>query len=292
VVETVDAVVTLDSADVAELVETSLPMVRRVVACLAAHYPRHCDRDDLVAAGTLGLVEAAQRFDPSRGVPFESWAALRVRGAVVDAVRALDFAPRALRASARDLAAVREALEAELGRHPSLEQVAERMGISTDELVHLEGRVHRSIVLRLDAPARDQDGDATLAKIVLDPHDSPLEALERRERESYLRDALALLPTRMRIVLAGYFLEGRSSADLAQELGVTESRVSQLRTEALSMVRHGMAAQYGEPAVDLPARAAARQRTYNASLAERSRFGARLSAQLPRPRTAQDVVAC
>lgn len=293
-VQTLDAAaVTVDVRDVDTLVEQSLPMVRRVVASMAAHYPRHCDRDDLVAAGTLGLVEAAQRFDPSRGVPFESWAALRVRGAVVDAVRALDFAPRALRSSARDLAAVRETLEHELGQRPTLEQVADRMGVTRDELVHLEGRVHRSTVLRLDAPARDGDNDATLAAIVLDPDENPLETLERRERDSYLRDALELLPPRMRVVLSGYFLEGRSSADLADELGVTESRVSQLRTEALVMVRNGMAAQYGERAADLPARAAARQRSYNTSLAERSRFAARLSVQLPRPRSAERVVvAC
>jgi RNA polymerase sigma factor FliA len=146
---------TSGTVDVDQLVADSLPLVRAVVGSMAHHYPRHCDRDELVAAGTFGLVEAARRFDPSKGVPFERWAVLRIRGAVVDAVRALDFAPRALRSSARDLTAVRETLERELGRTPTSEQVAERMGMPLADLVQLEGRLHRSTVLSLDAPTRD-----------------------------------------------------------------------------------------------------------------------------------------
>jgi RNA polymerase sigma factor for flagellar operon FliA len=265
------------SVDVDQLVTDSLPLVRAVVSSMAHHYPRHCDRDELVAAGTFGLVEAARRFDPSKGVPFERWAVLRIRGAVVDAVRALDFAPRALRSSARDLAAVRETLERELGRTPTTEQVAERMGMPLAELVHLEGRLHRSTVLSLDAPARDQEGDATLAAIVLDPGADPLEELERRERDSYVTHALQSLPERLRAVLVGYFLEGRTSAELSDELGVTESRISQLRTEARTLVREGLAAQYGERTTAQSGRAAVKQAAYNASLSARSSYASRLS---------------
>ena len=268
--------------DVDSLVADHLPLVRSVVAGMAHRYPRHCDRDDLVAAGTFGLVEAARRFDPSKGVPFERWAALRIRGAVVDAVRALDFAPRALRSTARDLSAVRETLERELGRTATLREVADRVGMSLRELVQLEGRLHRSTVLSLDAPARDQEHDSTLADIVLDPGTDPLEELERRERDSYVRDALQSLPERLREVLVGYFLDGRTSADLADELGVTESRVSQMRTEALTLVREGLAEQYGERTAPQKGRAAAKQAAYNASLSARSSYASRLSlAALP-----------
>jgi RNA polymerase sigma factor for flagellar operon FliA len=255
---------------------------------MAHHYPRHCDRDELVAAGTFGLVEAARRFDPSKGVPFERWAVLRIRGAVVDAVRALDFAPRALRSSARDLSAVRETLERELGRTPSTEQVAERMGMPLADLVTLEGRLHRSTVLSLDAPTRDHEGDTTLAAIVLDPGADPLEELERRERDNYVQDALQSLPERLKSVLVGYFLEGRTSAELAEELGVTESRVSQMRTEALTLVREGLAAQYGEQTKEQTGRAAAKQAAYNASLSARSSYASRLSA-VPRQRDARRI---
>jgi RNA polymerase sigma factor for flagellar operon FliA len=266
------------TVDVDQLVADSLPLVRSVVGSMSHHYPRHCDRDELVAAGTFGLVEAARRFDPSKGVPFERWAVLRIRGAVVDAVRALDFAPRALRSTARDLSAVRETLERELGRTATSEEVAERMGMPLADLVQLEGRLHRSTVLSLDAPARDQEGDTTLASIVLDPGADPLEELERRERDNYVIDALQSLPDRLRDVLVGYFLEGRTSAELAEELGVTESRVSQMRSEALRLVREGLAGQYGEQTTPQTGRAAAKQAAYNASLAARSSYASRLSA--------------
>ena len=277
---------------VEQVVAESLPLVRAVVAGLAAHYPRHCDREELVAAGTLGLVEAARRFDPARGVPFERWASLRIRGAVVDAVRAMDFAPRSLRASARDLEAVRQALHVELGRTPSSDEVAGRMGIPVADLVALEGRLHRSTVLSLDAPAAALAGDAadgaTLASIVMDSTTAdPLGVLERRERTTYVNDALALLPERIRAVVVGYFLDGRTSAELADELGVTESRVSQLRGEGLRLMRLGIAAQYGEQVADEDiAATGSKQAAFNASLARRSAFGARLSARIPAQRAA------
>lgn len=273
------------SAELDELVTRSLPLVRSIVAGMAHHYPRHCDRDELVAAGTFGLVEAARRFDSAKGVPFERWAALRIRGAVVDAVRALDFAPRALRAAARDLATVRESLQGQLGRTPSHDELAAAMGMPVAALVALERRVHGSTVLSLDAPTSAGEGDTTLSAIVLQTGGDPLEELERRERESYVHDALASLPKRLRVVLVGYFLEGRTSAELAADLGVTESRISQLRTEALTLVREGLAAEYdGRPSV-LAGRAAARQASFNASLAARSSFAARL-AMVPPQRTA------
>ena len=282
------ATTTAAGVDVDQLVADSLPLVRSVVGSMAHHYPRHCDRDELVAAGTFGLVEAARRFDPSKGVPFDRWAVLRIRGAVVDAVRALDFAPRALRSTARDLTAVRETLERELGRTPTSEEVAQRMGMPMADLVQLEGRLHRSTVLSLDAPTRDHEGDTTLAAIVLDPGADPLEELERRERDNYVQDALQSLPERLQAVLVGYFLEGRTSAEMADELGVTESRVSQMRTEALTLVREGLAAQYGEQTTAQTGRAAAKQAAYNASLSARSSYASRLSA-MPRQRGAARI---
>jgi RNA polymerase sigma factor for flagellar operon FliA len=253
-----------------------------VVASTTAAYPQHCDRDELVAAGTFGLVEAARRFDPAKGVPFDRFAALRIRGAVLDAVRAADPASRSLRARARHVAAAREALEHELARTPAPEEVAERLGIPTDQLARFEGHLHRCTVLSLDAPTRD-DEEGSLASLVLDPGGEPLEELERRERDRYVLDALDALPERLREVLVGGFLEGRTSEELAQSLGVTESRVSQMRTEALRLVRDGLAAQYGEPTTPLTGRPAARQAVFAAALAARSSFAARVSAADRRP---------
>lgn len=262
-----------------ELVTASLPLVHTIVSSLCQRYPSHCDRDELVAAGTFGLVEAARRFDPARGVPFERWAALRIRGAVVDAVRAMDFAPRALRSAARELATAREALQSQLGRTPVLAEVADRLALPLGELVALEGRLHGSTVLSLDAPVQDGEDD-TLAGILLDPGADPLEQLERRERDGYVHDAIASLPPRLRAVLVGYFLEGRTSLELAELLDVTESRISQVRSEALAMLKDGIGAQYDPQSEGTTTkRAAKRREAFAAAVGSSSSWRERLSHQ-------------
>lgn len=281
------------SDEARSLVETHLPLVRSVLSGVAAHYPRHADREELHQAATLGLVEAAARFDQARGVPFDRWAALRIRGAIVDAVRALDFAPRTLRAAARDVEAARLSLEVELGRTPTSAETAERVGLPESELASLQGRVHRSLVLSLDAPCGEDDGDPlTLGRTLVDEVQLlPGEVLERREQVHYVNDALACLPERLREVVVGYFLDGATSGELAERLGVTESRISQLRTEALTLLRRGIEAQYAEqhaPLQPAPAtgdagtttaqtRAAVRSAAFAAAVAARSSYSARLS---------------
>src|SRR6185436_19725775 len=115
------------------LIEEHLPLVGHVVFQVAAHFPRHVDRDELARAGALGLVEAAQRFDPRRGVPFNRFAAQRIRGAILDAVRSADWAPRSVRSLARKLEGVEQRLATELGRVPSAREMAEALGMTSDE---------------------------------------------------------------------------------------------------------------------------------------------------------------
>ena len=276
------------------LVEEHLPLVRSVLAGVAAHYPRHADREELAAAAALGLVEAAARYDASLSVPFDRWAAVRVRGAILDAVRALDFAPRSLRSAARQVESAQTQLEGELGRPARTEEVAQALGVPVVELSTLQGRVHRSLVLSLDAPGgTDPDGDVLpLGASVIDQAQlEPVELLEQREQFRYLEDALACLPANLREVVEGYFLQGRTSADLAAVLGVTESRISQMRTQALKLMRAGLEAQYDErrrPGTQSPARPAGdaavqRAGAYAAALAERSSYSKRLSPQPPQP---------
>ena len=279
------------------LVEQHLPMVRHVLAGVAAHFPRHADREELAQAASLGLVEAAARYDEERGVPFDRWAALRIRGAILDAVRALDFAPRTLRSAAREAEAAKVSLEGSLGRTPSLQEVADHMGVPVSDLAHLQGRVHRSLVLSLDAPCGEEDGDPlTLASGLIDEVQlQPVEVLEQRERSTYVRDALACLPDRLKEVVVGYFLDGESSADLAARLGVTESRVSQMRTEALKLMRSGIEAQYAETVpetapVSDAGKAAYRQAAYAAAMAARSTYATRLS-RVPSPRESAERLA-
>ena len=233
---------TVTREEAAVLIESHLPLVRKVVASAAANYPSHADRDELVQAGALGLVECAYRFEPERGVPFERWAALRIRGAIVDSLRASDFAPRSVRAASREVETHREKLQAELGRIPSSREVAADMGVSLRELGAVEQGVHKALVLSLDAPTGEDGGTlVTLGDSIEDFADGdPLKGIADRETQVFLHDAIAALPERLRAVVVAYFLDGSNSSEIAETLGVTESRVSQMRSEAISLLRAAM----------------------------------------------------
>src|SRR5258706_1845481 len=129
-----------DDADRTQLIEQHLPIVHHVVLQVAAHFPRYVDRHELARAGALGLVEAAQRFDPSRGVPFDRFAARRIRGAILDSVRASDWAPRSVRTLGRKLEQIEQELAAATGRPASPEQVADALGLYPDALTRLHNR--------------------------------------------------------------------------------------------------------------------------------------------------------
>ena len=234
------------AADVSRLIEEHLPLVNHVVFQVAVHFPRHVDREELVRAGALGLVEAAKRYDDSRGVPFNRFAAQRIRGAIIDAVRAADWAPRSVRTLARRLDQVEQRLASQLGRLPSLGETAEALGMTRAELDCLRDRIFRSVVVAFEHLVGEGDEEElTLVDILADPEErEPAEELETRELHAYLRHAVALLPGRHRLVVIGYFIEERTSEELARFLGVTESRISQMRTEALAMLRDGIEAQY------------------------------------------------
>ena len=235
-----------DPAELNEMIEANLPLVKHIVLQVAVHFPRHVEREELARAGALGLVEAARRYDESRGVPFDRFAAQRIRGAILDAVRAADWAPRSVRTLARKLEATEQRLASRLGRVPTTEEMAEALSMGTNELARLRDRMFRSVVLALEHEVSDDvDDDLTLVDVLVDQAAiEPSEELETRELHAYLRDAIALLPERQRLVIIGYFLEGRTSQDLARFLGVTESRISQIRSEAIQMLKEGIEAQY------------------------------------------------
>ncbi|MFM7064858.1 MAG: sigma-70 family RNA polymerase sigma factor [Actinomycetes bacterium] len=255
---TEDAAATRTPAEVAALVEAHLDLVHHVVFQVAVHFPRHVDRDDLARAGALGLVEAARRYEESRGVPFNRFAAQRIRGAIIDHVRAADWAPRSVRVQARRLDAVELELSTRLGRAPSSAETAAALGMSLAELASLRERLHRSVVLAFEHMTVDTDDEELSLLDVIEDRTAvePSAELEDRELHAYLRDAVALLPERHRLVVVGYFLEERTSDDLSRFLGVTESRISQMRSEALAMLKDGIERQYrpeveDEPVVDV-----------------------------------------
>lgn len=282
----------LSQEEVRALIEEHLPLVNHVVFQVAVHFPRHVDREELARAGALGLVEAAKRYDEARGVPFNRFAAQRIRGAIIDGVRASDWAPRSVRALARRLDTVEQNLATRLGRVPSLSETAQELGVSREELDQMRDRLFRSVVLAFDSLAGDsEDDDLTLVDLITDESVlEPSAELENRELHAYLRDAVALLPERHRLVVVGYFIEERTSQELARFLGVTESRVSQMRTEALAMLRHGIEAQYedreeGEEPKGIVAR---RRERYAAAISSASEWGERISGQVTADFAMQD----
>jgi len=218
-----------------DIVQEHMPLVGHLVREMLARVPQHVNRDDLMSAGYAALVHAARGFDAERGVPFARFAAARVRGALLDELRGLDWASRSVRQRARRTDAARQELTAELGRTPNAAEVAERLGCSVEDIESGDDDVHRAVVFSLQGFATASADD-----MVTEPSAGPEDLLIRRERLGYLRDAVDALPDRLRVVVEGYFFDERPMARIAEDLGVTESRVSQLRAEALGLLRDGL----------------------------------------------------
>jgi RNA polymerase sigma factor FliA len=259
------------------LVKDHLPLVGYLVAEAASKLPGHVSRDDLTSAGMMALAQAARAFDSSRGVPFARYASMRIRGGIIDELRGHDWASRSVRTKARQRGAAEEALAATLGRHPTQRELADHLGLSVDDLAMVEGDVHRSVVLSLQGFS-----DAGTLEGML-PHQDPgpEESLLNRERECYLIDAVAALPERLRIVVQGYFFDERPMADIAAELDVTESRISQMRAEGLALLKDGMNAMLAPDELLTEERpdgcVARRKAAYYATIAASSDYRARVS---------------
>jgi RNA polymerase sigma factor for flagellar operon FliA len=259
---------------VEELVTGHLPLVGHLAREAAARLPRHLDTDDLVGAGALALVQAANSFDPTLGVPFARFAATRIRGAMIDQMRQRDWATRSVRSRARALATVTDQLTIALSRLPTDAELAAASGLSQAEVRAVREGADRAAVLSLDPLAVDDEG---LAANLEDATARPDEALVAAERIGYLRDAIAELPERARLVVTGYYLDHRPLTEIAEELKVTQSRASQLRAEGLDLLRQALGelldenARVGQAETETSDGVRARRReAYVAAVANRS----------------------
>ena len=260
---------------VTRLVEAHVSLVEILVCERLRTVPRHVDRNDLLSAGMLALVLAASAFDGSRGVPFSSFAAFRIRGALIDELRGMDWASRSVRSRLRDADATRHALEASLGRSPSESEVAGALGIGVRELAALHADAARGTVVSLQGFAPDGVHD-----VLPDPGHGPEGLLLQREQLGYLHDAVEALPERLRYVVRAYFFQDRPMQEIAAELSVTQSRVSQLCAEATALIRDGLNAQLDPEALAPLARsgrAAATRARYYDDVATRSTLAGRLA---------------
>jgi RNA polymerase sigma factor FliA len=229
-----------------QLVLQHVGLVKALAQRLAQRLPAQVEMTDLVSVGVLGLIDAATRYKASTGVPFEAFARRRVQGAMLDALRDLDWAPRSLRKMRRDLDSAIGRLRHELKREPNDVEIAAAMNLSETEYDRLLDQV-KSLELgalrQLDAP--NQEG-GSLLELVIDPEEGPEARLERRELREHLARALATLPDRERQILALYYEEELTMAEIGAVIGVCESRVSQLRSLALSRLRASLRESLGQ----------------------------------------------
>jgi RNA polymerase sigma factor for flagellar operon FliA len=268
-----------------QLVVTNIDLVKVVVIGMAASLPSYIDRDELASAGIFGLIDAATKFDETRGTAFDAYGEWRVRGAVLDHMRSMDWAPRSTRHLARQVEAAHQKLGVRYDRTPTDREVAEEVGIPTQSVVKLKDNVHRGAIISLELEISNQGDDTgtSLTYLMADPKEiDPLEQLEQRELVAYVKDALALLPERLRIVFEGYYLEGRAMSEIGDQLGVSESRISQLRAEATEKVQHAVKAQYDDTPLPTEGmhklgKVKRRQAQYASELAQKSNWKSRIS---------------
>lgn len=264
------------------LVEEHLHLVQHVVNQVAMRYPRHVDRQELWNAGALGLVDASRRYDPSVGIPFSRYCMIRIRGAVIDSTRSRDWATRAVRRGLREVRTATEQFEQEHGRAPSVDELAGALGIDVEQVEAYRQAAVTSSLLHLDQRVGSGEAeDATLGELIeeQDPERLPQEELERRELAGTLRTAVARLPEVQRDVVRRYYFDGEYLRDIADGLGVTEARVSQIRSEALNAIRAYFHGEFdGVEAVDAGAPGRRARAAFVAAMAARTTWRSRLEA--------------
>jgi RNA polymerase sigma factor for flagellar operon FliA len=231
-----------DEAARERLVVAYSPMVKFIAGRMASGLPSHVDESDLISYGLIGLIGAIERFDLDREIKFETYAVARVKGAIIDELRSLDWVPRSVRARARQAEKAHAALEAELQRAPTDEEMAEKLEMTGEEFEAALLDIANSSVLALDDlwTFADPEGGSQIS--VMDTIQDPASVDPEREAEASelkdrLADAIEFLPERERLVIALYYYENLTLREIGKVLGVTESRVSQLHTKAVLGLR-------------------------------------------------------
>jgi RNA polymerase sigma factor FliA len=233
-----------DTAARERLVVAYSPMVKFVAGRLGAGLPSHVEDADLISYGLMGLIGAIERFEPERGIKFETFAMTRIRGAIIDELRSLDWVPRSVRSRAREIEVAQSKLEHELQRAPTEEELATSLKISEGELQTALLEIANSSVYALDElwTVSDSSGDqVSLLDTISDPRaDDPQESLASSEIKDRLTEAIGSLPEREQLVVALYYYENLTLREIGEVLGVTESRVSQLHTKAVMRLKSGL----------------------------------------------------
>jgi RNA polymerase sigma factor FliA len=219
------------------------PLVKYVAGRVSVGLPQHIEQSDLVSYGIFGLIDAIDKFDTDRNIKFETYAIARIKGAIIDELRSIDWVPRSVRAKARSVEKAYAKLEAQLLRTPSDEEVAQELGITEADLHTIFNQISFVGLVALDevlSGSGDRGESTTLGDTIPDKGEGPVAAFEVEEMKQILASAINRLGDREKIVLTLYYYEGLTLADIGDVLGVTESRVCQIHTKAVLQLRARM----------------------------------------------------
>ena len=233
------------------LILTYAPLVKFVAGRVGASLPSHVDEQDLVSYGLLGLIGAIERFDPDREIKFETFAMARIRGAIIDELRSLDWVPRSVRTRARQIERAITGLEKELMRAPTDIEIAKKLGVTSEELEENLHEISRSSIAALDelwSPSGGGDQISLIDTIEDEFGPDPEVSLEQTEIREALAEAISGLPEREKLVVTLYYYEELTLREIGDVLGVTESRVSQLHTKAILRLKAHLAGAARAPA--------------------------------------------
>ena len=224
-----------------ELILHYAPLVKYVAGRVSSGLPSTVEFGDLMSYGVFGLLDAIEKYDPERGIKFETYAIARIKGAIIDELRADDWVPRSVRFKAREIERAYVALESELRRIPTDEEVADRLGVTLEEYVNLLGRMSFMSMVALDelwTVGGDRSDKICLADTVEDMKvKDPSQTFELEEMKDIIANAINRLPERERIVVSLYYYEGLTMREIGEVLLVTESRVCQMHTKAILRLR-------------------------------------------------------
>jgi RNA polymerase sigma factor for flagellar operon FliA len=225
-----------------QLILNYSPLVKYVAGRLSINLPNTVETADLISYGIFGLIDAIEKYEPDRGIKFETYAIARIKGAILDELRAMDWVPRSVRARAREIERAYIKLENELRRVPSDAEVADEMGISEKELADIFTKLSYTSVISFDelwtsGGEKDDSKSSMLDSLKDDNAEDPVAEFEAEEVKEILAEAIEKLPEREKLVIALYYYEGLTLKEIGRVLSVTESRVSQLHTKAVLRLR-------------------------------------------------------
>ncbi len=229
-----------------QLIANYVSLVKYVAERMAINLPPHIEVNDLINDGIIGLIDAIDKFDPERGVKFETYASTRVHGAILDSLRALDWVPRRVRKKAREIEAAFQSMENKLGRAPTEEEMASVLNISPEELQKELLSISGTALLSLDEIFYGESGDLSLMEMIRELGEGPEEEAVRKDVEKVLKRTIEVLPPKEKLVISLYYYEELTLKEITQVLQLSEARISQLHTQAVIRLKNKLRTAFSE----------------------------------------------